>query len=212
MSFSKAKFIVLAGTNKSEEILLQFNPSHYSLQDSNEFSEKKLMGLKGVVHQFTGSKKSDLVLELMFDSTSLGKDVRELLKPLDMVINIDSELHAPPPCRFIWGGFSFDGIVSGLKKDFTYFYHDGIPARAKITLTLKPYQLIKQMSAKLDLHSSDISKERILKEGDSLFLLGYREYKSASAWRLIAEANGIDNPLKVESGTSLLLPSKDKDE
>jgi hypothetical protein len=148
----------------------------------------------------------------MFDSTSLGKDVRELLKPLEMIQNIDSELHAPPPCRFLWGSFSFDGIVSKMKKDFTYFYHDGIPARAKVSITLKPYQAINEMSAKLDLHSSDISKERVLNEGDSLFLMGYREYKSSSAWRLIAEANDIENPLLIPSGTKVLLPSKDKDE
>jgi len=212
MSFSKAKFTILAGTNKSKDILLQYNPSNYSVEDNNEFSEKKLGGIKSSVHQFTGSKKSDLTLELMFDSTSLGKDVRELLKPLDMIQGIDSELHAPPPCRFIWGSFSFDGIVSKLKKDFTYFYHDGIPARAKLSLTLKPYQSIDEMSAKLDLHSSDISKERILKEGDSLFLMGHREYNSSASWRLIAEANDIENPLLVPSGTKVLLPSKAKDE
>ncbi len=210
MSFSKAKFTILAGNNKSKDILLQFNPSHYNFEESNDFSEKKLMGLKGVIHQFTGSKKSDLSLDLMFDSTSLGGDVRELINPLDMLVNIDRELHAPPPCRFLWGSFSYDGIVSSIKKDFTYFYHDGIPARVKIVLTLKPYQVIDSMSAKLDLHSSDISKERVLDESDSIFLMAHREYKSSSSWREIAKANNIDNPLKIKSGASLLLPPKEK--
>lgn len=210
MSFSKAKFTILEGNNKLKDILLQFNPSHYSFEESNEFGEKKLMGLKGNVHQFTGSKISDLKLDLMFDSTSLGGDVRDLIKPLDMIVNMDSDLHTPPACSFLWGSFRYDGIVSSIKKDFTYFYHDGIPARVKIVLTLKHYQNIDTMKAKLDLHSSDISKERILDESDSLFLMAHREYKSTSSWREIAKANDIDNPLKIKSGTSLLLPPKEK--
>ncbi len=212
MSFSKAKFTVLKGIHISQEILLQYNPSEYSVEDTNEFSEKKLMGLKGIIHQFTGSKKSDLSLDLMFDSTDSGKDVRELIKPLDKISKIDSELHAPPPCNFSWGSFSFNGIVANLKKEFTYFYHNGIPARVKISLTLKPYEPVKQIQAELDLHSWDISKERVFNEGDSLFLMSHREYNKSSSWRDIAQENNIDNPLLIESGKKLLLPSKASDE
>lgn len=209
---SKSKFIILSGENKGREIILQFNPTTYSVEENNEFSEKKLMGLKGVIQQFTGSKKSDLSLELMFDSTSLGVDVRTLLEPLKMIIEIDRELHAPAPCRFVWGSFVFDGIVSSMKKDFTYFYHDGIPARVKVALSLKPYQDVDEMAKSLDLHSSDISKTRVLIEGDSIFDMAFKEYQSPHSWRLIAEANGIDDPLKIDAGLELLLPSKDKNE
>lgn len=211
MNRSKAKFVVLKGEGEGSEVYLQFNPSSYSFEESNEFSEKKLMGLKGVIHQFTGSKTADLSLDLLFDSTSEGGDVRNLLKPLEKLAAIDRELHAPPPCRFIWGSFSYDGIVTGLKREFTYFYQSGIPGRVKVALTLKPYKKVEEMVAQLDLHSSDISKERVLKEGDSIFLLAYREYKQPAEWRRIAKANGIDDPLKIKVGARVLLPPKDKD-
>ncbi|WP_457593482.1 CIS tube protein [Hydrogenimonas sp.] len=211
MNRSKAKFVVLKGEEEGSEVYLQFNPSSYSFEESNEFSEKKLMGLKGVIHQFTGSKTADLSLDLLFDSTSGGGDVRNLLKPLEKLAAIDRELHAPPPCRFIWGSFSYDGIVTGLKREFTYFYQSGIPGRVKVALTLKPYKKVEEMVAQLDLHSSDISKERVLKEGDSIFLLAYREYKQPAEWRRIAKANGIDDPLKIKVGARVLLPPKDKD-
>ena len=212
MSLSKAKFTIIAGIHLGKEIPVQYNPSKYIVEDSNEFSEKKLMGLKGAIDQFTGSKKSDLSLELLFDSTSLGKDVRDLIKPLDYIVNIDNELHAPPPCNFSWGSFNFMGIVSSLKKDFTYFYHNGIPARVKITITLKPYDDVEHMKASLDLHSSDISKERILNEGDSIFLMSHREYNHSSSWRLIAQENDIDDPLSISNGSKLLIPAKVNDE
>ncbi len=212
MNRSKAKFVVLDGELKGTEVYLQFNPSSYSFEESNEFSEKRLMGLKGVIHQFTGSKTADLSLDLLFDSTSQGGDVRDLLKPLEKLSGIDRELHAPPPCRFIWGSFSYDGIVTGVKREFTYFYHNGIPGRVKVALSLKPYKKVEEMAAQLDLHSSDISKERLLKEGDSIFMLACREYKEPAEWRRIAEANGVEDPLKIEVGTRLLLPPKENDE
>ncbi len=212
MNRTKAKFLVLDGEKKGTEVYLQFNPASYSFEESNEFSEKRLMGLKGVINQFTGSKTADLSLELLFDSTSEGGDVRDLIKPLEKIAAIDRELHAPPPCRFIWGSFSYDGIITGIKREFTYFYRDGIPGRVKLGVTLKPYKPVEEMAAQLDLHSSDITKERVFKEGDSLFLLAYREYGDPREWRRVAEANGIDDPLRIEAGTKLLLPPKEKDE
>lgn len=207
----KAKFVVLEGKYKEDgnEIFLQFNPSSYAVEHSNEFSEKKLMGSKGIVNQFTGSKTSDLSLELMFDSTSIGKDVRELIEPLYKIVNIDNTLHAPPPCKFVWEKFTFDGIVSAFKKEFTFFLANGRPARVKISMTLKPYVKVEDMIKGLNLQSSDISKQRILAEGDTIFDMAYREYKDPAMWRKIALKNGIEDPLLIPFGTALLLPSKE---
>lgn len=210
--FEKAKFIVLEGKNKFKEIPLQFNPATYSVEENNAFSEKKLMGLKGVVNQFTGSKKSDLTLELMFDSTSTGRDVRSLIEPLYQIVNIDNTLHAPAPCSFVWGTFSFDGVVSSFKKEFTFFFSHGTPARVKVSITLKPYTKVKEQAQSLDLQSSDISKKRVLVEGDTIFDMAFREYKNSAMWRDIAEKNEIDNPLLIPFGTELILPSKDGDD
>lgn len=207
----KAKFIVLKGKYKEDgkEIPLQFNPSSYSVEESNEYSEKKLMGLNGIVNQFTGSKRSDLTLELLFDSTGTGKDVRELIDPFKKIIEIDNTLHAPPPCGFVWEKFSYDGIVSAFKKEFTYFFSNGTPARVKVSLTLKPYTDVESMAKGLNLQSSDISKTRVLVEGDSIFEMAYREYNDSSMWRKIAVKNGIEDPLNIPFGKALLLPSKE---
>ena len=207
----KAKFIVLDGKKRGTVIPVQFNPSAYSVEENNSFSEKKLMGLKGIVNQFIGSKKSDLTLELMFDSTSLGTDVRSLIKPFDLIVDIDNTLHAPPPCSFVWGTFLYEGIVTLFKKEFTFFFSTGTPARVKVSITLKPYASVKKKVKGLNFQSSDISKKRIFLEGDTLFSMAYKEYKNPALWRKIAEENEIDNPLDIPFGKELLLPSKEKD-
>ncbi len=46
--------------------------------------------------------------------------------------------------------------------------------------------------------------------GDSLQSLAWREYGNATAWRAIAEANGIDDPSRLPAGTELVLPAAEE--
>jgi len=204
----KAKFVLLGGRMKGLVIPLQFNPETYSVEKSNNYAEKTLTGLKDVSYQYTGSKESDLSLNLLFDATETGLDVRVMMLPLSFLTDLDAELHAPPPCLFVWGTFIYQGVVSKIGKQFTYFYEGGIPARAKVSLTLKPYKTIDEIAGIIKLHSSDVTKQRVFTEGDSLAMMAYREYGDAAQWRRIAEANGIDDPFDIAPGTELALPPK----
>ena len=42
--------------------------------------------------------------------------------------------------------------------------------------------------------------------GDTLASLAYAEYGDATLWRPLAAFNGIDDPLRIPEGTSVLLP------
>ena len=46
-----------------------------------------------------------------------------------------------------------------------------------------------------------------IRDGDSLPSLSHRNYGDATRWRLIAEANGIDNPLALRRGAQLTIPT-----
>ena len=41
---------------------------------------------------------------------------------------------------------------------------------------------------------------------DRLDLIAHHEYADASMWRLIAEANGIADPLRIKPGQRLIVP------
>ena len=47
-------------------------------------------------------------------------------------------------------------------------------------------------------------------EGDSLASVAFHEYGNPTMWRALAEANGIDDPLRVRPGTRLLVPRPDE--
>lgn len=46
--------------------------------------------------------------------------------------------------------------------------------------------------------------------GDSLASVAFAEYGDPAAWRALAAFNGIDDPLRMPTGTLLLLPSPDE--
>jgi nucleoid-associated protein YgaU len=49
----------------------------------------------------------------------------------------------------------------------------------------------------------------VVKDGDSQQSDAPRTYGDPNRWRLIAEANGVDNPLHLRRGMSLNLPRLD---
>jgi nucleoid-associated protein YgaU len=42
--------------------------------------------------------------------------------------------------------------------------------------------------------------------GDSLASIAYDEYEDARLWRALAEANHLDDPMRLPPGTELLVP------
>lgn len=45
-------------------------------------------------------------------------------------------------------------------------------------------------------------------EGETLDRLAASYYRDATKWRIIAEANGIDDPLRIAPGTELVIPAR----
>jgi nucleoid-associated protein YgaU len=49
---------------------------------------------------------------------------------------------------------------------------------------------------------------RVVRRGDSLASIAAQVYDDPSAWRAIARANRIENPLAIAPGTKLTLPKR----
>ncbi len=209
----------------SLKIPCKFNPKELSVEKSNHFAEINIPGLSSSVLQFVRGNSRTITLDLFFDTYEEKIDVRQytdiitgwdagvkvskLEKDKKGLMDIDSELHAPPVCLFIWGAFVFQCIIERVTKRFTMFLPEGIPVRATLTVTLKEYRGVDEQVKELNLHSSDITKRWTVKEGDSLWLIADREYGDPADWRLIAEANGIEDPRVVTPGQQLIIPTKE---
>ncbi|RLC76691.1 MAG: peptidoglycan-binding protein [Chloroflexi bacterium] len=202
-----------------------FNPNELTVEKSNHFAEVNIPGLSSSVLQFVRGNSRTITLDLFFDTYEEGTDVRiftdritgwdagsmfsKLPNATKGLMDIDSDLHAPPVCLFIWGTFVFQCIIERVTKKFTMFLPEGIPVRATLTVTLKEYKEVDIQVKELDLHSADITKRWLVKEGDSLWIIAHREYGDPSKWRQIALANNIENPRRLTPGQELIIPTKD---
>jgi len=140
-----------------------------------------------------------------WDAGSMFSQLPDAVKGL---MDIDSDLHAPPVCLFIWGAFIFQCIIERVSKRFTMFLPEGFPVRATLNVTLKEYREVEVQVKELDLHSADITKSWVVKEGDSLWAIAAKEYGNPADWRLIADANSIENPRLLNPGQRLVIPVK----
>jgi hypothetical protein len=203
-----ASIEALAGKHRGQPAKVLFNPAEYSLEKGNQFASTPLPGLSNPVLSFVSGNADTLTMELFFDTYTDrgGSDVREETEKLARLLDIDPELHAPPPVRFVWGPLRFQAVIERLTQRFTMFREDGVPVRATLNVGFKEYKTIAEQLGQEPNQSSDWTKRRILTEQDRLSLIAAVEYGDPSVWRVIAEANDIDNPRLPGAGREIRLP------
>lgn len=200
---------ILSGTNEGKQIEILYFPPEYSVEKSNTFAEISIPGLEAPYLQYVKGNAGSITLEAFYDTYEEGTDVRGFTKQLSNLMNIDPELHAPPPLRFIWGMPSqepFTCVLERVTTRFTMFNSNGVPVRARLSITLKEFK-IGLNEREMNKQSSDRTKVYVTKQGDSLWSIAYREYGDPTLWRYIADKNGIYDPRLLETGMELIIPS-----
>ncbi|MFI0237570.1 peptigoglycan-binding protein LysM [Streptomyces sp. NPDC016845] len=208
---AKATVTPLNGRGAGTEIPVLFNPSEYNVEYSASFTEIAAPGLSNPILQFINGNTQVLSMDLFFDTWTDGggRNVLDATEPLTALLSIDGTLHAPPQVKFHWGVFQFTAVVERISQRFTMFRSDGTPVRATLTVTFKQYRPITEQLREPRRNSADRTKRRVLESHDSIWLLAAREYGEPRFWRVIARANDIDDPRRIEPGRVLVLPPLD---
>ncbi|WP_293373989.1 hypothetical protein [Nevskia sp.] len=206
----------------AQAVTAQFNPTTYSVSKSVDWQSTGEHGRPNAPRlQFLQGGSRVLSLELFFDVTEtvplggrfVAADVRDLTGPLVAMTRCDDRhgqaLH-PPFVHVAWGGAAppdsdlpFIGAISSLSQNFTMFAPNGQPLRATVTLSLTESSDPKQ--AKL-LDSGAYKLARIDDRSKTLAQVAGQHFGRSADWRTIADANGTDNPLKLNVGSWLKLP------
>jgi len=202
-----------------------FNPKELTVEKSNQFAEVNIPGLSSPIFQFVRGNARSVTMDLFFDTYEQGIDVRlftdritgwdagsmfsSLPKATKGLMDIDSDLHTPPVCIFIWGAFIFQCIIERVTKKFTMFLPEGIPVRATLNITLKECREVDVQVKEIAFQSADLTKTWVVTQGDTLWAIAAKEYGNPGDWRLIAERNNIDNPRTLSPGQRLVIPVKE---
>jgi len=187
-------------------ITLLFNPTEYQLQKSNNFAEIAIPGLETPPLQYVRGSAKKLTTELLLDTSDTLEDVRKRTDPLQALMKIKPELHAPPIIRLVWDGEVFLGVVESLTVTFVLFTPTGVPLRAKIGVSLIEYRTVEDQIAEAPRQSPDVEKSHVVRRGDSLASVANLAYNDPTQWRVIADNNGIQDPRRLTPGVTLQIP------
>jgi nucleoid-associated protein YgaU len=195
----------------SNEIAVLFNPGKLTFVKNARWAPAHLPGSDSAAQQFLYGEPAILTTELFFDTYEAGTDVQEHTRKIFVLTTVEEhgELHRPPLVRLIWGQNRFDElqwVLQTLNQVFTLFLADGTPVRANLTCTFRQWRSDEVEQKLLDKHSPDVAKTRTVLRGETLAGIAAEEYNDPALWRPIAEANGIDNPRRVQPGQVLSIP------
>jgi hypothetical protein len=211
--------LTIQNLETGEKLRVMFNPERYTVNRGVQIAEIAIPGLDSPVLQFVRGQNEKITMELFFDTTDSGMvdnvtDVRTETSKVYALTKVNSETHAPPRCSLIWRDrlFSFGWkatskcLVESISEEFNLFSPSGVPLRAKLNVTFREYLTIEEQLQETPRHSADRRKVRVLARGKTLSHLAWEEYNDPGEWRLIAEANNVDNPRLIAPGTTLAVP------
>ena len=202
------------GTLEAFEFM--FNPAKIKWTNAIRWTRRPDQATHSAGKTYGGSEGRKLVLnDIWFDTFESRENVRtKYIDKLERFSMPHKEGdHAPPNLRFEWGKFTGKAnantlpifVLEALDVEYTMFLADGTPVRAKVTISLReatPPTEQQQPANK----SPDHAKLVTVRRGDTLQAIAYKEYDTPAEWRRIAEANNIDDPMRLEPGAKLLVP------
>jgi len=213
--FQKAELAIDGG----ETIKCLFNPTEYTVTKTNTWNFDPVTGTSLPPAKFGGGAPRELSLSLLLDVSLMGpgQSVKGITDKLFQMMEVPSGEGAggarsvPPFLTFRWGGvITFKAVCSSLTVAFQLFHPNGEPIRADVKMSLKQADQAKSAKgqnpttravAGLGVHT--------VRDGDSLPSIAHRTYGDPGRWRTIAEANDVDDPLRLRRGTPLMLPRLD---
>jgi hypothetical protein len=209
--------LVLALGGKIKDVDFQFNPTQVVLSKSAQWTTRLAPKYRyAAIPEFNGANPYSMSVQIFLDTsmtpgdTTVQDNVEALLSCCEVTdASIAADQPSTPWVFFQWGSFStasFIAYVESVQATYTLFNPSGTPIRATCDLTITQIPILTKgqnpTSGALEAHRM----HRIM-AGDTLQSLAWREYGDATAWRAIAQANGIDDPMRLDIGAELLIPA-----
>lgn len=188
-----------------------FNPEEYTINKDNNYAVQGVPGLGAPLIQFVNGNLRTLEMELFFDTydtPNLPKsDVRDQTNKVVGLMDLDSDLHAPPILVVSWSSLQFRCVLARVSQKFIMFADDGTPVRARLTVTFNEYVDPEREARQDNLQTADFSKVHIVTAGETLSGIAGILYEDPSFWRPIAIANGLADPRAITPGMALHIPA-----
>lgn len=134
---ARATFAPIGSNNEpdtSRAVAVHFNPATLQYEVANTLAPTR----SGETTQYVNKSTAKLSMELVFDGTLTGEDVRaDTLKLVQfMEPRGKGKEVTPAVVQFAWGTFFFRGMIDSYRETFTFFSATGVPLRSTVNLSL----------------------------------------------------------------------------
>ncbi|MGH3436231.1 MAG: phage tail protein [Candidatus Dormibacteria bacterium] len=211
-------------------VVVQFNPTSLKIERRNNI-DRGGVTTPTQHRQSPSAEAATLTFDLEFDTAEGGEDgnpidvqtltkrIWQFVDPPDNKKSRNSS-EVPPRVRFLWGTFSFVGIVTNITEDLDYFSPEGMPLRAKLSVSITEQDLdfednlsgagARDASAATDpgggstqigpasLPTTNPVLAAVAQAGESMQQLLSRLDALPEAWR--SAMAGLDSPLNLPAG------------
>jgi len=207
-------------TETNVQIDCMFNPATFAFSAGNTWSDEDVPGKDIPRQRFKGGQSGKFSVSLVFDTTDTGASVTTHTNKLLKLMEVDTTLSdydattgngRPQWVTFNWGEHihTFEAVIESLNVTFTYFSNEGTPLRANVDVSLKQYLPDPNWTRQNPTSGTPKPhRTHLVHRGDSLDRIAARHYNDSTLWRLIADANGIADPLALEPGAIIVIPER----
>ena len=191
----------------------QFNPESFTLSKGHEWKPRKDQGKNNPDMISSGGCAGSTSLTLMFDTTDTGDDVRELYARLLKMQKVQPSSNKdkkgqPKQVQVQWGTIiSYISVIQHISENYQLFAEDGTPLRAQVTVDLSQVWDMTSRGGTNPTSRSEARRTWTVERGQRLDWIAYQVYGLSTAWRHIAETNGLDDPHAIRPGQILKLVS-----
>lgn len=200
-------------TARGTRIDFQYNPDKITIDKSAYWkpSESNVNG-EASAPEYKGPAPTKIKLEMFLDASDkengdVSVQVQKLFDACAPTASSKTrDMPLPAFAIFGWDRVYFRGFIEKVSATYTMFRETGKPVRATCTIDLTETP---PSAARQNPTSGGRGAQAWVQliAGDSLATVAFREYGDATMWRAIADANFIDDPLRVRPGTELLIPA-----
>jgi hypothetical protein len=184
-------------------ITVDFNPASlvYSVENSTQ-----QQGGDPKRRQYAASFTGKLTMDLQFDTTNTGADVRQATSQVALFMQSSADANkkgggsgsggntnqpAPPVLSFEWGAYQFQGFMESFKETIDFFSADGIPLRSLVSIGLARQDNVFDAGPGT---STDTSGSLVPTSQSMSVTQAATKGGDPTATRALAAANGVQNP------------------
>jgi hypothetical protein len=200
-----------------------FNPTDYTFVKRNDWASGSHTGGDIPLVNFSSGGAMTLEVRLLFDTLTQAvdasdtppADVRDYTEKVLDLMKIDSTTAdsskstpgRPPRVSFRWGRFwSFKSVITSVSQNFTLFWDDGRPIRAMLSASFQQVESEGTFPPQNPTSIARPARVHTVLPGETIDGIAFSEYRDSSRWRVIANFNRLDNPLRLRVGQQLGLP------